>query len=61
MKKADRISLIVFPFLILIGFLVALAGSQGGAAVNGLPVFALSVGLAFIIQWLVFIPSSSIR
>lgn len=57
MKKADRISLIVFPFLILIGFLVALAGSQGGAAVNGLPVFALSVGLAFIIQWLVFIPS----
>ncbi|MFZ5880945.1 MAG: DUF1295 domain-containing protein [Chloroflexota bacterium] len=57
MKKADRISLIVFPFLILIGFLVALAGSQGGAAVNGLPVFALSVGLAFLIQWLVFIPS----
>lgn len=57
MKKADRISLIVFPFLILIGFLVALAGSQGGAAVNELPVFALSVGLAFIIQWLVFIPS----
>ncbi|MBI5294404.1 MAG: DUF1295 domain-containing protein [Chloroflexi bacterium] len=57
MKKADRISLIVFPFLILIGFLVALAGSQGGAAVKGVPVFALSVGLAFVIQWLVFIPS----
>jgi steroid 5-alpha reductase family enzyme len=57
MKKADRISLIVFPFLILIGFLVALAGSQGGAAVNGLPVFGLAVGLAFLIQWLVFIPS----
>lgn len=57
MKKADRISLIVFPFLILIGVLVALAGSQGGAVINGLPVFALSVGLAFLIQWLVFIPS----
>ncbi len=57
MKTADRNSLIVFPILILIGFLVALAGSQGGAVVNGLPVFALSVGLAFLIQWLVFIPS----
>ncbi len=57
MKTADRNSLIVFPILILIGVLVALAGSQGGAVVNGLPVFALSVGLAFLIQWLVFIPS----
>ncbi len=57
MKKTDRSSLVIFPILVLIGFLVALAGSQGGAWVAGIPVFGLSVGLAFLIQWLVFIPS----
>ncbi|MBK8782189.1 MAG: DUF1295 domain-containing protein [Anaerolineales bacterium] len=57
MKKTDRSSLVIFPILVLIGFLVALAGSQGGASIAGIPVFGLSVGLAFLIQWLVFIPS----
>jgi steroid 5-alpha reductase family enzyme len=57
MKKTDRNSLIIFPILVLIGFLVALAGSQGGALLAGIPAFGLSVGLAFLIQWLVFIPS----
>lgn len=50
-------SLIIFPILILIGYLVALAGSQGGATLGSVPVFALAVGLAFVIQWLVFIPA----
>ena len=53
----NRSSLIVFPILILIGYLVALAGSQGGATLGGIPVFTLVVGLAFLIQWLVFIPA----
>ena len=57
MKKTDRNSLIVFPILILIGFLVALAGSQHGALIFGVPLFALSVGIAFLIQWLAFIPA----
>jgi len=57
MKKVNRTSLIVFPILVLIGYLVALAGSQGGATLGGVPVFMLVVGLAFLIQWLVFIPS----
>jgi len=57
MKKTDRNSLIAFPVLILIGILVALAGSQGGASIAGVPLFALSVGLAFLIQWLAFIPA----
>jgi steroid 5-alpha reductase family enzyme len=57
MKKTDRDSLIVLPIVILIGFLVALAGSQGGALVAGIPVFALVVGLAFLIQWLAFMPA----
>ena len=53
----NRSSLIVFPILILIGYLVALAGSQGGATLGGIPIFTLVVGLAFLIQWLVFIPA----
>ena len=57
MKSNNRNSYILFPILIVIGALVALAGSQGGATLGGVPVFAIIVGLAFLIQWLVFIPS----
>ena len=57
MKTTDRNALIAFPILIVIGVLVAFAGSQGGASVAGIPLFALSVGLAFIIQWIIFIPA----
>jgi steroid 5-alpha reductase family enzyme len=57
MKTADRTALVTFPIVILIGFLVALAGSQNGNSVFGIPVFALCVGLAFLIQWVVFIPA----
>ena len=57
MKKTNRKSLLIFPLLILIGVLVAAAGSQGGSRVGNIPVFALMVGLIFIIQWLVFIPA----
>jgi steroid 5-alpha reductase family enzyme len=50
-------SLITFSVLVFIGFLVALAGSQNGTTLGGAPVFAIAVGVAFLIQWLVFIPS----
>jgi steroid 5-alpha reductase family enzyme len=57
MKKADRTALVALPVVIALGCLVALAGSQGGAVVAGYPVFAVAVGLAFLIQWLAFIPA----
>jgi steroid 5-alpha reductase family enzyme len=57
MKKADRNSLIALPVVVLAGVGIAWAGSQGGATVAGISVFALCVGLAFLIQWLVFIPA----
>jgi len=57
MKTNNRNSYILFPIVVVIGALVALAGSQGGATLGGVPVFAIIVGLAFLIQWLVFIPS----
>jgi len=57
MKKPDRNALVALPIVVLVAALVALAGSQGGATVGGLPVFALCVALAFVIQWVVFVPS----
>ncbi len=57
MKTADRNALMAFPGLILIGLLIAWAGSQGGVSIAGVPLFALSVGLIFLIQWLAFIPA----
>ena len=57
MKKTNLTSLVIFPILVLVGFLVALAGSQGGVTLGSLPAFAIVVGLAFVIQWLVFIPA----
>ena len=49
-----------FKFLtvtLAIGVLLAWAGSWQGLMFNGWPVFALSVLLAFVIQWVVFIPA----
>lgn len=57
MKKTDRNALLTLPAIVLVGVLVALAGSQGGARVGNVPVFALAVALAFLIQWIVFIPA----
>jgi steroid 5-alpha reductase family enzyme len=34
-----------------------LAGSQGGSLIGGIPLFALLVGLTFLIQWLAFMPA----
>lgn len=44
---------------VLIGAGVAWAGSQGGAisAASGIPVFAIAVGLAFLVQWIAFVPA----
>jgi steroid 5-alpha reductase family enzyme len=42
--------------LVLAG-LLALAGSQGGIAYRGVPVFALCALLAFALQWLAFVPA----
>jgi steroid 5-alpha reductase family enzyme len=57
MKKRERNSLLAVFISILVGLGVAWAGSQNGGTIMGIPVFALAVGMAFAIQWLVFIPS----
>lgn len=45
----------------IIAILVAYAGSQNGHEINGIPIFAICVGLAFLINWLVFIPAFSMQ
>ena len=57
MKKSDRNALVSLPIVVLIGALVALAGSQGGVTAGGFPVFALCVLLAFVVQWVAFVPA----
>ncbi|MBN1179895.1 MAG: DUF1295 domain-containing protein [Anaerolineae bacterium] len=57
MNTKDRNAWIAFPVIVLVGLGIAWAGSQGSAVVAGIPLFALAVGLAFLIQWLVFIPA----
>jgi len=57
MKRTIAGSLITFIIVVTIGVFVALAGSQNGRMIGNIPIFALCAGLAFIIQWLVFIPS----
>lgn len=57
MTKAERNSLLAVPMVVLLGAGLAAAGSQGGATMAGLPVFAVAVVTAFVIQWVVFVPS----
>ncbi len=57
MKDTDRKGLIALPVVVVLAVLIALAGSHNGATLGGFPIFAWAVAAAFIIQWLVFIPS----
>lgn len=57
MTDKTRKALISLPIAVVVAVLIALAGSQGGSTVAGVPVFAPGVAVAFVIQWLVFIPS----
>ena len=57
MNKAEKTALVSVPLAIAIGALVAIARSQFGDMFNGLPVFVLVIGIAFIIQVVAFIPA----
>jgi len=57
MNKAERSSLVVIPVIVLVGIGLAIAGSQGSTNVGGFPVFAIGVAMAFIINWIAFIPA----
>jgi len=48
---------VAIVLVLAVGAGVAAAGSQGGVSAFGVPLFALGVILAFVIQWVAFIPA----
>ena len=58
MTPEARRSVIGITIAVVIGALVALAGSDGSTTVGWMPVFALCALLAYVINWVVFIPSN---
>lgn len=56
-SKQDRRAIIAIPIVLLIATALAWAGSQGGSTVIGVPLFALCIALAFVIQWIAFVPA----
>ncbi len=42
---------------ILIGYLIALAGSQGSAEYAGLSLFAICASVSYLLHWIIFVPS----
>jgi len=57
MNSTEKRSIIALPVILLVAAGIAFAGSQGGVVAFGVPLFALCVGLAFVIQWIAFIPA----
>lgn len=58
MSAQVKKSVLTITIAIVIGALLAVAGSHNGWTVLGLPGFTIAVASAFLIQWLVFIPAA---
>ena len=61
MSPGSRRSVIGIVVAVVIGALVALAGSDGSITVGWVPVFALCALLSYVVNWAVFIPSNRAR
>lgn len=59
MTKERRTALIGTLAAVVVGALVAWAGSDGSTLVGSFPVFALCAILAFAVNWIAFIPASA--
>lgn len=60
-ERSNLQSIIAIGVAVAIGTLISLAGSDGGARYGAVPVFALCGALAFVINWLAFIPAAIAR
>ena len=56
--RADNQAVLGIAIAIVIGALVAWAGSDGGDRLGALPVFAICGALAFIVNWSAFVPAA---
>jgi steroid 5-alpha reductase family enzyme len=57
MNKENRRSIIAVVIVLLIAAGLAFAGSQGGYDISGFPIYALCIAVAFVIQWIAFVPA----
>ncbi len=57
MDDGRRRALVGIPLTLVLGALLAAAGSHHGATLGSLPLFALAVLAAFVVQWAAFIPA----
>ena len=57
MKKTDRQAWFIPAIVMALGLFMAWATSRNGIVVHGIPLAGLLIGLAFVIQWLAFIPA----
>ena len=57
MNEEERRRLIAIPVILAIAAVIAAAGSQGGQTIGNMPIFTLCVIVAFVIQWVAFIPA----
>ena len=57
MDEGRRRALVGIPLAIGLGVLLALAGSHYGARLGSLPLFAIAVLAAFVVQWIAFVPA----
>ena len=61
MTKRDITPFIGIAGAVAVAGVIALAGSQGGKAVGGVSAFALCAVVAFVLQWLAFVPAYLLR
>ena len=60
-ERSNANIIIALTIALVVGVVMSWAGSDGGARVGALPVFALCGALAFAINWLVFVPSALVQ
>lgn len=57
MTRHERTSWLSLPVILTVGAGLAIAGGIGGARIGSLSIFTLGVLVAFVVQWIVFLPS----
>ncbi|MEO1246434.1 MAG: DUF1295 domain-containing protein [Pseudomonadota bacterium] len=57
-ERSNTQSFVAIVIAVVLGSLIAWAGSDGGTLAWGMPLFALCGVLAFAVNWLAFIPSA---
>ncbi len=57
MTKRERSALVATVAVVFFSAGLAFAGSQGGVKVGNMSLFALAVGLIFVLQWIAFVPA----